>query len=100
MISDRPVQVDVLTGDIASNDESRDSSLLPASPWTTSDYEPVSTVSSAGTAVWLYNPSAANLTVAYTTRDGGGALTTTNLVVPAAAGCRRPRRSRACRCRS
>jgi len=83
VISDKPVQVDILTGDIGSTYESRDSALLPVSLWSTSYYEPVSTVSSAGTTVWLYNPGGANLTVAYTTRNGIGALTTTNLVVPA-----------------
>ena len=80
--SDKPVQVDILTGDIGSTYESRDSSLLPVDLWSTSYYEPVSTVSTAGTTVWLYNPGVNPLTVAYTTRDGGGALTTTNLNVP------------------
>jgi uncharacterized repeat protein (TIGR01451 family) len=82
VISDNPVQVDILTGDIGSNYESRDSGLLPVSLWSTSYYEPVSTIASAGTTVWLYNPGATPLSVQYTTRDGGGALTTVNLAVP------------------
>ena len=87
VVSDNPVQVDIVTGDRASNYESRDSSLLPMSLWTNSYYTPVSTAASAqgnsgtATTVWLYNPGADDLTVAYTTRDGGGNLTTTNLVV-------------------
>jgi len=82
VLSDRAVQVDILTGDIGSNYESRDSALLPVSLWSTSAYTPVSTTSSAGTRVWLYNPAPTAITVQYTTRDGGGALTTTNLTVP------------------
>ncbi|MBY0280140.1 hypothetical protein K2Z84_32810 [Candidatus Binatia bacterium] len=82
VLSDRPVQVDILTGDIGSNYESRDSGLLPVDLWSTAYYEPVSTVGSAGTTVWLYNPGGGSLTVQYTTRNGGGALTTTNLTVP------------------
>ena len=82
VISDNPVQVDVLTGDIGSTYESRDSSLLPTNLWSNSYYEPVSTTGTAGTTVWLYNPTGANLVVQYTTRDGGGSLTTVNLNVP------------------
>jgi hypothetical protein len=87
VISDNPVQVDILTGDIASNYESRDSALLPVNLWSNSSYTPVSTVATAqsiagtATTVWLYNPGAANLTVNYTTRDGGGSLVTTPLTV-------------------
>jgi hypothetical protein len=89
--SDRPVQVHMLTGDVASNYESRDSQLLPTTGWATSYYTPVSTaataqgVDGAATTVWLYNPGASALTVAYTTRNGSGALTTENLSVPGGA---------------
>ncbi len=82
VISDNPVQVDILTGDIGSTYESRDSSLLPVNLWSNSYYEPVSTTNTAGTTVWLYNPGGAPLTVAYTTRSSG-VLTTVNLNVPA-----------------
>jgi hypothetical protein len=84
VVSDNPVQVDMLTGDIGSNYESRDSALLPVNLWSDSSYEPVSTVTSGGTGttVWLYNPGASPLTVQYTTRDGGGSLVTTPLNVP------------------
>lgn len=87
VLSNNPVQVDILTGDIASNYESRDSALLPVARWSNAVYTPVSTVvtGGTGTTVWLYNPGATTLTVAYTTRDGGGNLTTTNLSVPGGA---------------
>ncbi len=91
VISDNPVQVDMLTGDIGSTYESRDSSLLPTDLWSTSSYTPVSTAATAqsiagtATTVWLYNPGATALTVQYTTRDGGGSLTTTPLSVPGGA---------------
>jgi len=91
VVSDRPVQVDILTGDIGSNYESRDSSLLPVTLWSTSSYEPVSTPATAqsiagtATTVWLYNPAATSITVQYQTRDGGGSLTTTPLTVPGGA---------------
>ena len=88
VVSDKPVQVDILTGDIGSNYESRDSGLLPTNLWSTSSYTPVSTASSAqsiagtGTTVWLYNPSSSSIIVSYTTRNGSGNLTTTSLTVP------------------
>jgi hypothetical protein len=87
VVSDNPVQVDILTGDISSSYESRDSALVPVSRWSTAAYTPVSTSTAggSGTTVWLYNPGAANLTVQYTTRDGGGNLTTTPLIVPGGA---------------
>jgi uncharacterized repeat protein (TIGR01451 family) len=90
VVSDHPVQVHILTGDIGSNYESRDSQLLPTTLWTSSYYTPVSTASTgkggtggAGTTVWLYNPGASALGVNYTTRNGSGILTTTGLSVPA-----------------
>ncbi|HAB19118.1 MAG TPA: hypothetical protein DCE44_22095, partial [Verrucomicrobiales bacterium] len=88
VVSDKPVQVHFLTGDIGSNYESRDSALLPISLWTTSYYTPVSSPSTAqsiagtSTTVWLYNPDANSITVDYQTRDGSGNLTTTALTVP------------------
>lgn len=82
VLSDKPVQVDILTGDIGSDYESRDSALLPISLWAHSYYTPVSTVSSYGTTVWLYNPATTELTVQYQTRNTLGALTTTPLTVP------------------
>ncbi|MCX6028636.1 MAG: hypothetical protein NT169_04945 [Chloroflexi bacterium] len=89
--SDKPVQVDILTGDIGSNYESRDSGLLPVNLWASSSYEPVSTpntaqgVAGTATTVWLYNPAATAVTVQYQTRNGSGVLTTTPLTVPGGA---------------
>ncbi len=86
-----PVQVDILTGDIASSYESRDSGLLPVNLWSSSYYTPVSTTSSAqtlsgtDTTVWLYNPGASSITVQYETRNGSGNLTTVSLTVPGGA---------------
>ncbi len=86
--SNRPIQVDILAGDIGSNYESRDSGLLPTDRWSSSAYTPVSTPSTAqgiagtSTTVWLYNPGATSLTIQYQTRNGSGALTTTPLSVP------------------
>jgi len=91
VVSDEPIQVVILTGDVGSNYESRDTQLLPTTSWSTASYTPVSTPSTAqsvagtGTTVFLYNPGASSLTVAYTTRDGGGSLVTTNLSVPGSA---------------
>jgi hypothetical protein len=88
VVADRPVQVTLLTGDIASSYESRDSALLPTTLWSTDYYTPVSTppaaqsIAGTATTVWLYNPGATALTVNYTTRDGGGNLTTVPLSVP------------------
>jgi hypothetical protein len=47
VVSDNPVQVDILTGDIGSTYESRDSALLPTNLWADSSYTPVSTAATA-----------------------------------------------------
>lgn len=83
--SDKPVQVDLLTGDIASNYESRDSALLPTNLWTGSYYTPVSTSPTGtngtpSTGVWLYNPAASAITVAYQYRSGGAVQSSTTSV--------------------
>ena len=88
--SNNPVQVDILTGDRGSNYESRDSALLPVAYWSSSYYTPVSTVSTYGTTVWLYNPGASSITVTYERRDAGGALTTSAISVPSTASCGQP----------
>ena len=43
VVSNNPVQVDILTGDRGSTYESRDSALLPVAYWSSSYYTPVST---------------------------------------------------------
>ncbi|MBL8392461.1 MAG: DUF11 domain-containing protein, partial [Candidatus Accumulibacter sp.] len=86
--SDNPVQVHLLTGDIGSNYESRDSALLPLDLWSSSYYTPVSTAATnnEATTVWLYNPSTSGITVKYETRTGAGGNTITTTNLPVAAG--------------
>jgi uncharacterized repeat protein (TIGR01451 family) len=75
VLSDNPVQVDIFTGDIGSNYESRDSALIPTGTWSSDYVTPVSTVSTVtqgattysgtDTTVWLFNSSASSITVTY-----------------------------------
>ncbi len=94
VLSDNPVQVGLMTGDIGSNYESRDAALLPRDLWSNSYYTPVSTpnsvvdvggtgtANSTATTVWLYNPGTSALNVNYDYRTTAGILTTTTLPVP------------------
>ena len=74
VVSDKAVQVDILTGDVGSSYESRDSALLPVADWSHDYYTPVSTATSthgvSTTSVWLYNPTAAAITVTYSWSGG------------------------------
>jgi uncharacterized repeat protein (TIGR01451 family) len=85
LVSNNPVQVVMLTGDIGSTYESRDSSLLPTSAWTNSYYTPVSTQNGDATQVWLYNPGTSAITVTYDSRVGSGAITSSAINVPGSA---------------
>ncbi len=97
VLSDNPVQVGLMTGDIASNYESRDAALLPREFWSNSYYTPVSTpnsvvdvggtgtANSTATTVWLYNPGTSVLNVNYDYRTTAGVLTTATLSVPGGA---------------
>jgi uncharacterized repeat protein (TIGR01451 family) len=82
VVSSKPVQVDILTGDIQSNYESRDSALIPTDLWASRYYTPVSTpdvTSQDGderTTVWLYNPGSSSISVTYERRTAAGARTT------------------------
>ncbi|MFO1531861.1 MAG: SdrD B-like domain-containing protein, partial [Kiritimatiellia bacterium] len=86
--SDKPIQVELVTGDIGSNYESRFFKLLPFDLWSGRYVNPVSTPTTAqgqtgtDTTVWLYNPAATAITVNYQTRNTSGVLTTTSLSVP------------------
>jgi hypothetical protein len=82
--SDNPVQVDMLTGDIASNYETRFFRLLPTHLWASSYYTAVSTPSANATTVWLYNPGASAISVTYRRRVSGS-VTSSTVSVPAAA---------------
>ncbi|MDD2601150.1 MAG: SdrD B-like domain-containing protein [Kiritimatiellae bacterium] len=81
VISDRPVQVDLITGDISSYYESRFIRLLPTAYWSSSQTTPVATSSNNGTTAWLYNPGDAALSVLYIRRSTSGTLTTNTLTV-------------------
>ena len=90
VVSSKPVQVDIPTGDIDSNYESRDS--RPADdrgrPRSTRPSRPRRPRRVAGTAttVWLYNPRG-ELTVAYTTATGAGSPRRPHRAGGAAAAC-------------
>ena len=82
-LSDNPVQVDVLTGDVGSNYESRWFRLLPTELWTNDYFTPVSTpyrspmstlTEGILTSVWLYNPNASAITVTYQRRGGSSLI--------------------------
>lgn len=88
-----PVQVVLLAGDEGSNYETRDSSLLPTTAWSTSYYTPVSTATSVSwtgwsdpftpqTVVWLYNPNSVAITVNTERRIGTGAISLGSVSVP------------------
>lgn len=87
--ADKPVQVDLITGDVAADSgeayESRWYPLMPTNLWTSSYYTPVSTPSTSrgrgdssdetgtATTVFLYNPGASTINVSYVTRGTSGA---------------------------
>lgn len=90
VVSDNPVQVDLMTADVYENFESRFIRLLPTALWSASATTPVSTpmtvttngtTYTAGTTVWLYNPQTNSLSISYLWRSAAG-LATNTLVVP------------------
>ena len=85
VLADKPVQVILFSGDVGSNYESRDSSLLPVSRWSSNYYTPVSTRNDDATRVWLYNAGASQITVSYSYRIGAGTLSSGSLNVAAGA---------------
>lgn len=71
----KPVQVDIITGDIGGNYECRWYTVAPTSQWGTRYYSPVGTASDGDdTYVFLYNPDSAAITVNTTTRAGTGSI--------------------------
>ena len=74
--STKPVQVDLMTGDIGSNYEQRWFTLLPTNQAGSSYYAPVGTVASSyPAAVFAYNPSqTTGITVNYQTQAGSGSF--------------------------
>ncbi len=90
VLANKPVQVDLLTGDIGSNYESRFFRLLPTSTWTSALTAPVASAttvgdSPSGTTVWLYNPTASSITVrqTYRKKSSSTTLSTRDWDVPA-----------------
>jgi uncharacterized repeat protein (TIGR01451 family) len=83
---DKPIQVNIITGNPGQTYASRWFTLAPVDRWSHSYYTPVSTRSSTPTVVFLYNPSAVAINVTETTRGSSGnaaTLTTTTIKVPA-----------------
>jgi uncharacterized repeat protein (TIGR01451 family) len=75
VVASKPVQVDLLTGDIGANYESRWFTIPPDDQWGTSYYTPVGTASDGDdTYIFLYNPDTAAITVNSTTRVGTGSF--------------------------
>ncbi len=83
--ADKPVQVELLTGDIGDSYESRFYRLLPTAMWTASLTTPVSTPTTLkigtssytpATRVWIYNPNSTAVKVSYITRNGTNAAST------------------------
>lgn len=73
--SDKPVQVQLITGDIGASYSSRSFTIAPTSQWSSSYVTPVSTtLSSAPQAVFFYNPGTSAITVNYATQAGTGSL--------------------------
>ena len=88
VVSDNPVQVVLFCGRPGSNYQSRDTSLLPTYRWSSSYYAPVSTSSTYGTCVFLYNPGASAITVSYDYRSSTSGYTTATVSVPAGGNAR------------
>ncbi len=90
VLADKPIQVILFTGTLNSNYASRDTSLLPVYRWSSDYYAPVSTRISPtdGTVTYLYNPSAAAITVNYDYRSSSTAYTTASISVPAGGNAR------------
>ncbi|MCX6029964.1 MAG: hypothetical protein NT169_11800 [Chloroflexi bacterium] len=72
----KPVQIDVITGDVGSTYESRWFTIPPTEQWGPSYYTPVGTTNATYPAnVWVYNPSqTAAITVNYQTKAGTGSF--------------------------
>lgn len=83
--SDKPVQVDLVTGDVNANYEQRWYSLRPFADWSNDYYSPVGTGASCSvnllTKLWFYNPNNFTITIKVDTFVG----TSTVSVPPKAA---------------
>ncbi|MBX3731532.1 MAG: DUF11 domain-containing protein [Verrucomicrobiae bacterium] len=71
----KPVQVQLLTGDIGANYESRWFTIPSLDVWGSEYYAPVGTASNGdSTYVFFFNPHPAPITINFTTRNGSGSF--------------------------
>ncbi len=71
VLSNKNVQVHIITGDVGSSYESRWFTLFPTANWGNAYYSPVSTTNvNAKAVVFLYNPGASAISVTATTQSG------------------------------
>ena len=76
IISLKPVQVNLITGDLGGYYETRWFSLFPVKMWDNCYYAPVGTTVNNDVAnVFIYNPKSSAITVNYNTMTGTGAFT-------------------------
>ncbi len=79
VVASKPVQVDLITGDIGARYESRRFTLYPRDQWSNTTYSPVGTAANSDASfAFIYNPNPGSITVNATT-----CLGTTPLTVPA-----------------
>ncbi len=75
VVATKPVEVQLLTGDIGANYESRWFTIAPLDQWGTSYYSPVGTATNGNqTYIFLYNPDAGAITINYQTRVSSGSF--------------------------
>jgi uncharacterized repeat protein (TIGR01451 family) len=75
VVSTKPVQVQLITGDIGANYESRWFNIPPTVAWSGEYYSPVGTAADGDqTYIWIYNPALSAITVNYLTKVGGGSF--------------------------
>lgn len=71
----KPVQVQLVTGDIGANYENRWFTIPPTEVWSSEYYSPVGTAADGDeTYIWLYNPDASAITVNYLTKVSSGSF--------------------------
>jgi len=75
VVADKPVMVNVLTGDVGASYETRWFTIYPLEQWSASMYSPFWTTSASSPAhVFLYNPNAGQITINYETQGGTGSF--------------------------
>ncbi len=75
VVATKPVQVDIITGDIGGNYECRWYTVAPLAQWGSRYYSPVGTATNGDdTYVFLYNPDSAAISVNVTTRVGSSVI--------------------------